>query len=55
MWPKQPRRGATAHTGFIAQNVYLYCASQELATGYGLRSPEQRMVLAPTVAYPDGR
>jgi SagB-type dehydrogenase family enzyme len=56
-----------ADTGFIAQNVYLYCASQGLATvvrasidrdalaeAMGLR-PEQHVVLAQTVGYPGGR
>jgi len=53
-----------ADVGFIAQNVYLYCASQGLAVvGRGLvdRSslaeamklrPEQRIILAQTVGYP---
>ncbi len=53
-----------ADTGFIAQNVYLYCASQGLATvvrgnvdkpalekAMQLR-PDQRVVLAQTVGYP---
>jgi SagB-type dehydrogenase family enzyme len=56
-----------ANTGFIAQNVYLYCASQGLATvvralidrpalaeAMALR-PEQQIVLAQTVGYPGGR
>jgi len=51
-------------TGFISQNVYLYCASEGLATvvramvdrpalaeAMGLR-PEQRIILAQTVGYP---
>ena len=51
-------------TGFISQNVYLYCASQGLATvvrgmvdrpslskAMNLR-PEQRIILAQTVGYP---
>ena len=55
---------AGADTGFISQNVYLYCASQGLATvvrasidraalakTMKLR-PEQRIVLAQTVGYP---
>lgn len=53
-----------AHVGFIAQNVYLFCASEGLATvvrGYvdgaelakALKLPEgQRVVLAQTVGYP---
>ena len=53
-----------ADTGFIAQNVYLYCASEGLGTvvrasvdrpalakALGLR-PEQRIILAQTVGYP---
>ena len=53
-----------ADTGFIAQNVYLYCASEELATvvrasvdrpalskALGLR-PEQKIILAQTVGHP---
>lgn len=55
---------AAADTGFIAQNVYLFCASENLATvvrGYvdkeilakaiGLR-PDQKVILAQTVGYP---
>lgn len=55
---------SAADTGFIAQNVYLYCASEGLATvvrggvnrealvkRMGLR-PEQRIILAQTVGYP---
>ena len=55
---------AAVDTGFISQNVYLYCASEGLATvirGWvdkkALRKamnlgPEQRIVLAQTVGYP---
>lgn len=56
-----------AGTGFIAQNVYLYCASEGLATvvrasidrpalaeAMGLGA-EQHIILAQTVGYPDGR
>jgi len=56
-----------ANTGFIAQNVYLYCASQglvavvramidrpALAEAMGL-GPEQHVILAQTVGYPEGR
>jgi SagB-type dehydrogenase family enzyme len=56
-----------AETGFIGQNVYLYCASEGLATvirasvnrealarALKLR-PEQRIVLAQTVGYPKMR
>ncbi|HTS17091.1 MAG TPA: SagB/ThcOx family dehydrogenase [Verrucomicrobiae bacterium] len=55
---------SAADVGFIAQNVYLYCASQglavvvrgsidraSLATAMKLR-PEHRIVLAQTVGYP---
>src|SRR5512135_2789746 len=53
-----------ADTGFISQNVYLYCASEGLVTvvrasvdkpalskALGLR-PEQKIILAQTVGYP---
>ena len=56
-----------AETGFIGQNVYLYCASEGLATvirasvnreplakALKLR-PEQRITLAQTVGYPQAR
>jgi len=55
-----------ANTGFIAQNVYLYCASQglvavvramidrpALAAAMGL-GPEQHIILAQTVGHPEG-
>ena len=55
---------SAADTGFIAQNVYLFCASEELATvvrgsvdrtalakAMKLR-PEQKIILAQTVGYP---
>src|SRR5574341_2477799 len=55
---------AAAHTGFISQNVYLYCASEGLATVVrasidwpalarvmGLR-PDQKLTLAQSVGYP---
>jgi SagB-type dehydrogenase family enzyme len=55
---------ASAHTGFLSQNVYLYCASEGLATvvrasidrpalakAMKLR-PEQRITLSQTVGYP---
>jgi len=55
---------SAADTGFIAQNVYLYCASEGLATvvrglidrpalaaAMKLR-PEQRIILAQSVGYP---
>jgi nitroreductase len=55
---------AAAHTGFISQNVYLYCASEGLATVVrasidrpalarvmGLR-PDQKITLAQSVGYP---
>jgi SagB-type dehydrogenase family enzyme len=55
---------SAADTGFISQNVYLYCASEGLATvvrgsvdrtalGKALNlRPEQRITLAQTVGYP---
>lgn len=55
---------SAAHTGFISQNVYLFCASEglatvvrasinreELAKAMKLR-PEQHIILAQTVGYP---
>jgi SagB-type dehydrogenase family enzyme len=55
---------SAADTGFISQNVYLYCASEGLATvvrglvdrqtlakKMGLR-PDQKIILAQTVGYP---
>jgi SagB-type dehydrogenase family enzyme len=55
---------SAADAGFISQNVYLYCASERLATvvrgsidrtalaaAMGLR-PEQRIILAQSVGYP---
>jgi len=55
---------AAAHTGFISQNVYLYCSSEGLATvvrasidrpalakAMKLR-PEQKITLSQTVGYP---
>jgi len=58
---------AGTDTGFISENVYLFCASEGLATvvrgsvdreklGTALRlAPEQRIILAQTVGYPAGR
>jgi len=56
---------AAASTGFISQNVYLFCASEGLATvvrgsidrealgkAMGLR-PDQKVILAQTVGYPE--
>ena len=55
---------SAAHTGFISQNVYLYCASEGLATVVrGLIDreamakvmklhPEQKVMLAQSVGYP---
>ncbi len=53
-----------AHAGFISQNVYLYCASEGLATvvralidipalskAMKLR-PDQKIILAQSVGYP---
>lgn len=58
---------AAIDTGFISQNVYLYCASEGLATGVrawvdtealgkrlGLRS-DQRITAAQSIGYPRGR
>ncbi len=57
---------AGADVGFVAQNVYLYCASEGLAVvvrgmvnrealGAALKlRPEQKIVLAQTVGYPQG-
>lgn len=55
---------SSAHTGFISQNVYLYCASEGLATvvramidrpalakAMNLRF-EQRIILAQSVGFP---
>ena len=55
---------SAADTGFVAQNVYLYCASEGLATDVrahidrpalakvmGLR-PDQKITLSQTVGYP---
>jgi len=54
---------SAADTGFISQNVYLYCASENLATvvrGWVDKEalakamnldPEQRIILAQTVGY----
>jgi SagB-type dehydrogenase family enzyme len=62
--PEQKALYAAADTGFIAQNVYLFCASAGLATvvrgsidrdalqrALGL-GPQQRIILAQTVGYP---
>lgn len=62
--PEDKEFYAAAHTGFISQNVYLYCASEGLATVVramidrpalakvmGLR-PDQKITLAQTVGYP---
>jgi nitroreductase len=56
---------SAADTGFIGQNVYLFCASEGLATvvrasvdrealGKALNLPQQkRIMLAQTVGYPE--
>jgi nitroreductase len=62
--PEDREAYAFAHTGFISQNVYLYCASEGLATvvrasidrpalaqKMGLRST-QKIILAQSVGYP---
>jgi len=55
---------SAAHTGFISQNVYLYCASEGLATVVRASidrealakvmklRPDQRVMLAQSVGYP---
>jgi nitroreductase len=55
---------AAADTGFISQNIYLYCASEGLATvvrgsidraalaGAMKLGPEQKIILAQSVGYP---
>ena len=55
---------AAADTGFISENVYLYCASEGLATVVRasvdkpvltkamLLGPEQKIILAQSVGYP---
>jgi SagB-type dehydrogenase family enzyme len=55
---------AAADAGFISQNVYLYCASSDLATGVRASldekalseamhlKPEQKIILAQSVGYP---
>jgi nitroreductase len=55
---------SSADTGFISQNVYLYCASEGLATvvrglvdravlGEKIKlGPEQRVILSQSVGYP---
>lgn len=61
---QEKEKYAAADTGFIAQNVYLFCASeglatvvrgwfdgQELAQAMKLR-PEQKVILTQTVGYP---
>jgi nitroreductase len=61
--PEQREFYAAVDTGFISQNIYLYCASEGLATVvYALDRtplaaamqlrPEQRIILAQAVGYP---
>ena len=62
--PEDRRLYASVDTGFIGQNVYLYCASEGLATvfrgavdaaalGEALHLPDQQFVtFAQTVGYP---
>lgn len=64
--PERKARFVAADTGFIAQNVYLFCASAGLATvvrglvdpvalGKALRlGPRQQVILAQSVGYPAG-
>jgi nitroreductase len=62
--PEERRLYASVDTGFIGQNVYLYCASEGLATVFrgavdypklarALKLPEEQFVtFAQTVGYP---
>ena len=62
--PSDKELYAATDTGYVSQNVYLYCAAAGLATvvrGYVDREPlakamklrpEQRVILAQTVGYP---
>lgn len=64
--PEERRLYASVDTGFIGQNVYLFCASEGLATvfrgavdglklGQALKLPDQQFVtFAQTVGYPRG-
>ena len=64
--PEERRLYASVDTGFIGQNVYLFCASEGLATVFRaavdyakltrlMRLPEQQFVtFAQTVGYPRG-
>ncbi len=64
--PEERRLYASVDAGFIGQNVYLFCASEGLATvfraavdypklAHALRLPEQQFVtFAQTVGYPRG-
>jgi nitroreductase len=62
--PEQKNFYSACNAGFIAENVYLYCASEGLATvvrglidkptlaqALGLR-PDQKIILGQTVGYP---
>ena len=58
---------AAMDTGFIAENVYLYCASENLPTGYRVSidreklsqamklQPTQRIIAAQSVGLPKGK
>lgn len=64
--PEERRLYASVDTGFVGQNVYLFCASEGLATVFrgavdypklarALRLPDQQFVtFAQTVGYPHG-
>ena len=64
--PEERRLYASVDTGFIGQNVYLFCASEGLASVFRaavdytklaqlMRLPEQQFVtFAQTVGYPRG-
>ena len=63
---EEQARYAGTEAGFIAENVYLFCAAEELATqvhGLGDRprlaklmtlAPDQQVILAQSVGYPAG-
>jgi len=63
--PEEKKRIGTVDSGFVAENIYLYCASEGLSTGYRLGGfdaaalgsklklrPEQLIVGAQAVGYP---
>ena len=61
--PEDRERYAAIDTGYVSQNIYLYCASEGLATvvheldrrqlpGLLKLKPDQRIILAQSVGYP---